>query len=270
MPPPTVFGLIVALQRELWPFLRRVHGKSRGSGLSAAWTFQLGPWPGVAVVSGMGAQRAENAAQTLIKLHSPRLLISLGYGGAVNPGLAAGTVVLGQEYWYYDPEGQILKPVDLDLPRQPVSELVTGLQTAGLPAAAGVLISTPRIISKHQEAEPLRSLENPVLDLETTAVAAVAQAYGIPFLGLRAITDTGDEEIPDLVIALTQTAGEPGWRAIWHLVITKPGYWFDLVRLGHRSRVASRHLALALTTLLPCLGPGLEALPPYGSAGADQ
>jgi len=257
MPPPTVYGLIAALPRELWPFLRRVRGQSQRSGLSAAWTFQLGPWPAVAVVSGIGAPSARDAAQALVKLHSPRCLISLGYGGAVNPGLAAGTVVLGQEYWYYDPDGQILQPVGLALSRPSISDLVSSLQAERLPTAVGILISTPRIISKHQEAEPLRGLKNPVLDLETTAVAAVAQTYGLPFLGLRAITDTGAEEIPDFVAALTQTGGEPGWRALWHLVITKPGHWLHLVKLWHRSRLASRHLGRALTVLLPILGPTL-------------
>jgi len=205
----------------------------------------------------MGADKARATARRLIEIYSPRLLISLGYGGAVKPDLAPGTVVLGQEYRHYDPGGPTLTPLCPLWAGPSIQELVTHLQAAGLPAAAAVLVTTPRVIVKHREGAPLLFLSNPVLDLETAAVAALAQASEIPFLGLRTITDTGGEEIPDFIMAWTLTVGVPYWRLVWRLVLSKPTHWPYLTRMWHRSRWASHHLALALTTLLPDLGPAV-------------
>lgn len=202
----------------------------------------------------MGADKARDTAHRLIEIYAPRLIISLGYGGAVNPDLAPGTVLLGQEYRHFDPGGPTLNPVCSLWGGPPVPELVNHLQAAGIPAGAGVLVSTPRIIAKHREAAPLLVLSNPVLDLETAAVAAVAHHYQLPFLGLRAITDTGLEEIPDFVIAMSQTAGKSGWRQAGRLFWTQPGRWPYLAILWQRSRRASRQLSRTLTTLLPHLG----------------
>lgn len=256
-PMPLTFGLIAALEREIRDFLKQVGGGRRLSGPRPAWHFYLGDWSGIVAVSGTGAAAAQQTALAMIATQSPKLLLSLGYGGAVGSDLEPGTVVLGQEYWHYNPAEPTLELVRPPWPPVPLASLVAGLQ-AVIPAAAGALVTTPRIISKRIEAGPVLGLPTPVLDLETAAVAAVARAQGLPFLGVRAITDPGGEEIPDFLANLVPAGSRGTVKTLWNPILKDPRRVVCLARLWRRARLASRRLALALITLLPRLGPAIS------------
>lgn len=254
------FGLIAALEREVRPFLARVQGKHWPGTPRPTWRFYLGAWSGVVVVAGIGAPHAEQATRHLTSTHSPRLLFSLGFGGAALPGLEPGTVVLGQDYWQYDPDGPTLKRLCPPRPPLPLTELEARLHANSIPACIGTLVTTPRIITKRTETQPLLDFPNPVLDLETAAVAAVAQAQGRAFLGVRAITDPGDEEIADFLAALIHRHPEVGYKAALTAVLKNPTRLPYLLTLWPRSRQASRRLAAALMTLFPDLGAVISRL----------
>jgi adenosylhomocysteine nucleosidase len=99
----------------------------------------------------------------------------------------------------------------------------------------------------------LLDLPAPVLDLESAAVADVARAAALPFLGLRAITDTASEELPDFLV---QTGSEPGpirLRDALGWLAADPRRLQDLLHLWRRSRLAAARLAAALMVLLPLL-----------------
>ena len=49
-----------------------------------------------------------------------------------------------------------------------------------------------------------------MLDLESAALAELARAEGLPFLGLRAITDAAAEEIPDFLAPARREPGPVG------------------------------------------------------------
>ena len=60
-------------------------------------------------LSGMGAAAARRAGETLVGRCRPELLVSVGFGGALTPGLAAGDLVLGETFWHYSPDTRELK-----------------------------------------------------------------------------------------------------------------------------------------------------------------
>jgi nucleoside phosphorylase len=194
----------------------------------------------------------------------PELLVALGFGGALTPGLAAGDLVLGETFWRYDPDTRELKAGPHPAPPRPLPLLCGALEAAGLTAVTGSLVTTSRIIHKGRQGEPLAGLPQPVLDLETGALAEMAAARGLAFLSLRAITDTATEEIPGFL----HTAGDQGatvgvgaalrWLAADFRRIS------DLLSLWRRSRGAADNLARALTVLWPLLlaaGGELESQP---------
>ncbi len=99
--------IMAALPQEVRPFLRRVQARPRRDLGLPAWD-----WESAAVVvalSGMGGAAARRAGETLIGRCRPELLVSLGFGGALTPGLTAGDVVLGATFWHYDPDTRELK-----------------------------------------------------------------------------------------------------------------------------------------------------------------
>ncbi|RJR42582.1 MAG: hypothetical protein C4567_06900 [Deltaproteobacteria bacterium] len=250
---PCRLALLAALPLEVRPFLRRVKARRlQGVGLPA-WEFSLGEGRGVLALTGMGEEAAAAAAEGAVALWQPRILVSLGFSGALLPGLAPGHLVLGESFRHYDPQNGRLEEVAAPAPPRPLAALAAQLTTAGLPAALGSCVTTPGILHKGRQGGPLRPLPQPVLDLETAALAAVAGAAGIPFLALRVITDTGGEEIPDFI--------REGWEPGYGPGLTKAMGWLagDPRRLGamlhlwRRSALAAARLAAALRVLLPLI-----------------
>ncbi len=111
----------------------------------------------------------------------PELLVSLGFGGALTPGLAAGDLVLGETFWRYNSDTRKLKAGAHPVPPRPLARLCSALEQGGLTAVTGSMVTTSRVIHKGRQGEPLAGLPRPVLDLETGALAELAAARGLPF-----------------------------------------------------------------------------------------
>ena len=62
----------------------------------------------------------------------PELLVSLGFGGALTPGLAAGALVLGETFWRYNPDTRKLEAGPQPAPPRPLPRLCGALGQAGL------------------------------------------------------------------------------------------------------------------------------------------
>jgi adenosylhomocysteine nucleosidase len=254
--------IMAALPSEVRPFLRRVRTRARRDLGLPAWEFE--PGPGVVALSGMGAAAARRAGESLVDRCRPDLLVSLGFGGALAPGLAAGNLVLGETFWHYNPDTRELQAGPHPLPPRSLSLLERALKQAGLTAVTGSLVTTTRIIHKGRQGELPAGLPQPVLDLETSALAEVAAAHGLTFLSLRAITDVAGEEIPAFLhnAGIRETTVGVGAALRWLAADFRR--LKDLFSLWRRSRLAARTLALALAILWPLLvaaGGELEGQP---------
>ena len=248
--------ILAALPLEVRPFLQRSRARRRRGLPWPAWEFASGAVRGLLALSGMGAGAAREAAARLAAQFRPDLLVSLGFGGALTPELPPGALVLGESFFKFDPATGVLDLIITPTLPRLIPELLGPLSAAGLAAFSGSIVSTPYIIHKAGQGGALRSLTLPVLDLESAAVAEVARAEGIPFLGLRAITDTATEEIPDFLAPQDYSGSEPGTVGGFEVLgwlAADPRRLKVLVHLWRRSRLAAARLAEALMTLLPLL-----------------
>src|SRR5665648_99182 len=89
--------IMAALPLEVRPFLRQIKARARRDLGLPAWNWEAGS--AVVALSGMGAAAARRAGETLVGRCRPELLVSVGFGGALTPGLAAGDLVLGETFW---------------------------------------------------------------------------------------------------------------------------------------------------------------------------
>ena len=172
-----------------------------------------------------------------------------GFGGALTALPPPGGVLLAAECWRLEPAGQLPRREDFQ-PVAPPQALVAHLQAQGLAAYAGTLVTTPKITPKASLPTQVSHLTLPVLDLETSEVAATATAHHLPFLAVRAITDGAGEEIQVfLADIINQYQGVPLSRLL-------PALWADPRRVGYclhlwrRSRLAGQNLARALNLIL--------------------
>jgi adenosylhomocysteine nucleosidase len=84
-----------------------------------------------------------------------------------------------------------------------------------------------------------RATEATGLDMESAAVAAVAQERGLPMAIVRTVSDLADEDLPlDFNLFLRPT----GWVKGMQAIIVRPSSLVGLNRLRKQSRVAADRL----------------------------
>jgi adenosylhomocysteine nucleosidase len=247
---PVTAVLLAALSQEVQPFLRRIKARRLPGGDLPVWEFVSQTGKGVVALSGMGEDAATRAAAWVLERYQPQVFISLGFGGALTPELPLGAVVLGESFWRYEPEAQALQ--ELTVPPSPpwLEDLVIRLQAAGLTAFRGSVVTTRGIIHKASHAIPLQHLVHPVLELETSAMAAVAHSSNLPFLAIRAITDAAGEEIPAFLKQAVQEGKTPTVGAVLAWLTVDPRRLPLLFRLWRQSRLAAMRLAQVLEVVM--------------------
>ena len=81
------------------------------------------------------------------------------------------------------------------------------------------------------------------VDMESAGVAAAATAHSLPFLGIRAITDGAEEDLPLDFGRCVGRRGELRAGSLAAQIARRPGAIREVMRLGHTSIAASVRLA---------------------------
>jgi adenosylhomocysteine nucleosidase len=251
-----IIGMIAAMPEEIKPFIRRAGACNREKidGFDA-WRFNLGRREILLVRSGMGPENAAAAARALIAAARPERIINFGVGGGVTGGTGVGDVVVADRILLYkerlfsEQPGIVAGKTD-----ELVGLLDREFQGKGLQIRRGTFITAGQIMSK-QEMAPLlpTGIVNPVLEMETAAVALAAHEGNVPLIAIRAISDGAEEELGFTIgeFADRELKIRPG--KVLLTVVKKPWIVPQLLRLARNSRIAGENLAAALAALLKAL-----------------
>jgi adenosylhomocysteine nucleosidase len=183
---------------------------------------------------GAGREKAAAAAHALIDAHRPRWLFAAGFAGALVPDLQHGQIVVadriadatGRE-WAADPH--TIPPWLSEVRGVRVGKLVTADSVVRLPEEKLALGRQHGAIA---------------VDMESLAVAEVCAQRGVPFLAVRAISDTLDEQLPpDVERLLNQKSNARRFGAALGSILQRPGSVKDLWRLKENAMRASDRLA---------------------------
>ena len=142
-------------------------------------------------IGGGTSSGAEAAALRLIR-GGVGALVSFGLAGGLDPALPPGTVIVPSEVI----DGDHRYRTDPD-----VSSLLGGATPHLLFGASAItvtIVEKARIYSETGAA---------AVDLESTAVAHVAEAHSLPFAVLRAICDPADRTLPPAALAALDAHG---------------------------------------------------------------
>jgi adenosylhomocysteine nucleosidase len=188
------------------------------------------------VVSGVGVSAAAAGARRLAATGA-RALISWGVAGGLDPGLAAGTLVLPRV---------IISPDNVSFAtatdwREHVRSAIEALYAV---CTGSLLTCRAPLGSVAAKARAFRETGAVAVDMESSAVAEVAAAQRIPFLAVRAIVDGAADELPEAAL-IAATAGTATLR-IFRLLATlarAPGELPALIRLAGRYGRARRALS---------------------------
>ena len=196
----------------------------------------LGPLDGTLVrVSGMGMVAAARCATSLVD-DGATALVSWGMAGGLDPRLTPGTIFL--------PDIVISTAGGALATARPWRERLAAAVTTHHPVTGGRLLTSARAVgSRTAKAALFRETGAAAVDMESMAVAEVAQSHQLPFIAVRVIVDAAADALPRAVTAAADSEGHLQiWRLLGALART-PGELGPLLRLAGRYRAANRSLA---------------------------
>ena len=187
-------------------------------------------------VAGMGAARARMAGMRLLDAGATSL-ISWGTAGALAPGLDSGTLVIPDRV--VDSVGRVFITDAAWRDRMLRHADDRLLQTSpGILAQAGEVIRTPG--EKRHLHQRLGAV---AVDMESVSIAQLAREAEVPFVVVRAVTDTACMSIPGSVTHATDAAGRIHLLRLLSGVLHNPAEVIALVRLAKGFRAATAALA---------------------------
>lgn len=222
-PPKKKIAIVAALEREVRPLVKDWHASEREHDGRPFHFFEKDDV--VLVYGGIGSAAARRAAEAVIALFSPEIVYSVGFAGALDPQWKVG---------------------DLVRPRRVIN--ASDGSSVSLNEGDGALVSFGSVASSDQKRKLRDSFGAQAVDMEAAAVLRAAEAHGIGFAAIKAISDEAEFDFPD-----TERFVDPEGRfseirfAIFAAL--RPWLWARVFRLARNSRRAARSLCADLTPL---------------------
>ena len=188
-------------------------------------------------VSGPGQTNARHAAQLLLRDGCDALLC-WGVAGALNPRLGAGTLVLAESI-------ATEQAGNFNCDRALNNTLFGRLQAAPTLHRGRVLsLETPLMRTGDKKAAGTR-MNAIAIDMESAAVARTAQASGVGFAAVRAISDEVDFDVPAAALAGLNDDGSTSAAAVLTALCKQPREFRALLALARRFQRAEKSLRQA-------------------------
>ena len=150
-----------ARPEESGAFRRMLGGVRKGRcGALTAWRGSIGKNAVTVIHTGIGPASADRAIRELLAHEKPRLVISAGFAGGLDPALRAGDTLAA------------------DFPTELIFSKAIPLETPAEKIAA------------------FRQTGARIVDMETGIIGAACAGAGIPLTAVRAVSDTADESLP--------------------------------------------------------------------------
>lgn len=201
-----MIGIIGAMEEETRVLLanmteqkiEKVHHLEYISGL-------IGGQAVVIAQSGIGKVNSALATGFMIDRYQPELIINTGSAGGLLPGLKVGDVLVADELAYHDVDATAFGYVKGQVPQMPatyssdaraVAGIMMAANTVGLTPHQGLIVSSDSFIADKEEVERIVS-EFPqagATEMEGASIAQACYVMGVPFVVVRSISDSADEE----------------------------------------------------------------------------
>jgi adenosylhomocysteine nucleosidase len=213
MPNTAKVAIVAALEREVRPLIKYWRPVVRDFDGRKYKFFENER--AVLVCGGIGQEAARRATEAIISLYAPVMVQSVGFAGALDATLKAGTV---------------MTPICV----------IDAKDGSRVEAGVGhwLVVTVDRTVNIEQKAKLARAYWAHAVDMEAAAVARGAQAHDITFVGLKAISDEANFEMPPIDRFI---AGDGTFRtvAFTAFVALRPWLWPRVIQLALNSAKAA-------------------------------
>ena len=181
--------------------------------------------------AGMGASPATRAFRRAFDVCQPTAVYSVGWAGSLRAETPAGSTHRAEA----------------------VLDVSTGETFGCAPShwpTRGVLLTGRRVADRKEKGRLAAAYPTArSVDMEAATIGRLAAARNLPFRSVKAISDTVDEDLPDLNPYITPQGQFATARFIAHVAL-RPPLWPELSRFGKQSALAARNLADTLAAEL--------------------
>lgn len=212
--------IIAAMPGELKPLVRSWAALETHEGVDG-WQHPSGPI--MAFCGGMGSGAATRSFARARQVCEPVQLLSVGWGGALREELAPGTVISASM----------------------VRDLNTGEMFAAH-GSGGLLLTSARVAVREEKHRLARTYDGSVaVDMEAATLARMADAHSLHFRAIKAISDTLDEDLPDMN-PFVRPDGTFATARFVASVSVQPRYWSSLAKFGKQATLAADKLCAVI------------------------
>jgi len=216
-------AIVAALEREVWPLVKDwPRTETNFAGRSYRFFAREDT---VVVCGGIGAEAARRAAEAIIGLYRPALVISAGFAGGLDPALATG---------------------DALRPRHILNGGDGSRTDAGI--GEGLLISFPHVAGPEQKAKLRQAYGAQAVDMEASAVAQSAQAHRVKFMACKVIFDTSGTALAPFELFVGDDGAFRVLRFLGYVAV-RPWLWPKVGRWAREAARAATNLCAALTEM---------------------
>jgi adenosylhomocysteine nucleosidase len=217
-------AIIAAMEREVVPLIRSWSLRTIEQSGRQYRLFENGD--AALICGGIGAEAARRATEAAIREVNPMRVISVGFAGALDGSLKVG---------------DMFEPCT-------VINAADGVRT-DTGSGNGVLVSSGSVAGREQKIKLGKSYGASAVDMEAAAVAQGAEARGVEFGALKAISDDAEFSLPTLERFV---GGDGSFRFARFAAYTvvRPWLWGMMLVLARNSSLASQALCAALENYL--------------------
>ncbi|MFM1945165.1 MAG: hypothetical protein RI897_4147 [Verrucomicrobiota bacterium] len=183
------------------------------------------------LITGIGPDLAAKHTTALLHQHRPRLIISSGFTGALNPDLQHGDLLHDAS------QAPQLEPLLTQLHSRPSRFL-----------QSPTILTTP-----DQKQTAFQSSNADAVEMESHAIREIAKQHHLPCAILRVVSDIASESLPPNMHRWLTPQGSPRPLQLALQCLQNPATIPMLIRLGKNSQAASKKLAATLSQLLQLL-----------------
>ncbi|MBF0787184.1 MULTISPECIES: 5'-methylthioadenosine/adenosylhomocysteine nucleosidase [unclassified Streptococcus] len=203
------FGIIAAMPEELKILVEDLeHGREQIVLGRTYYTGKLGQHEVVLVQSGVGKVMSAMSVAILAQQFQVDVIVNTGSAGAVADGIEIGDVVIADQLAYHDVDltafgydyGQMSEqPLYFEADKDLVSKIQEILAQQDIRAHIGLIVTGDSFIAGQDKIRAIKERFPAVLavEMEGAAIAQAAHSVKLPFLVIRAMSDTaqGDAHI---------------------------------------------------------------------------
>lgn len=188
----------------------------------------------IAIVCGMGEVNARIGAQTLLEKQASAL-VSWGTAGALTEALQPGDLLLA--------DAIVSDKNKYSLDTEWNQRITKGLNNNALKIHSGMIAHAEQVLTIAKDKETLQHKTDALaVDMESLAIAQIANEFSLPCISVRAIVDRSTQCIPRAIMENTNAFGRPDLFPLFFNLIRQPSLIIDLIKLGLAMKVAIQSL----------------------------